>query len=29
VEIAANQFDDLFVVTPRADGPPSVVRLKY
>ena len=29
VEIPANQFDDLFVVTPRADGPPSVVRLKY
>lgn len=29
VEIAATQYDDLFVVTPRADGPPSVVRLKY
>jgi phosphohistidine phosphatase SixA len=29
VEIPATQFDDLFVVTPRAKGPPSVVRLKY
>jgi probable phosphoglycerate mutase len=29
VEIPATQFDDLFVVTPRAEGPPSVVRLKY
>ena len=29
VEIPATQFDDLFVVTPRAGGPPSVVRLKY
>ena len=23
------EFDDLFVVTPKAGGPPSVVRLKY
>ena len=29
VEIPSTQFDDLFVVTPRAGGPPSVVRLKY
>ena len=29
VEIAATQYDDLFVVTPRNSGPPSVVRLKY
>jgi phosphohistidine phosphatase SixA len=29
VEIPAAQYDDLFVVVPRADGPPSVVRLKY
>ncbi len=29
VEIPSTQFDDLFVVTPRAEGPPSVVRLKY
>jgi probable phosphoglycerate mutase len=29
VEIPATQFDDLFVVTPRGAGPPSVVRLKY
>ena len=29
VEIPATQFDDLFVVTPRAEGPPTVVRLKY
>jgi len=29
VEILANQFDDLFVVTPKAEGPPSVVHLKY
>ena len=29
VEIPATQFDDLFIVTPRAGGPPSVVRLKY
>lgn len=29
VEIPATQFDDLFVVNPRAGGPPSVVRLKY
>jgi len=29
VEITATRFDDLFVVTPRAEGPPSVVRLKY
>jgi len=29
VEIPASQFDDLFVVTPRAEGPPSVVHLKY
>ena len=29
VEIAATQYDDLFVITPRAGGPPTVVRLKY
>ena len=29
VEIPSSQYDDLFVVTPRADGPPTVVRLKY
>jgi phosphohistidine phosphatase SixA len=29
VEIPATQYDDLFVVVPRAGGPPSVVRLKY
>lgn len=29
VEIPSSQYDDLFVVTPRAGGPPSVVRLKY
>jgi phosphohistidine phosphatase SixA len=29
VDIPATQFDDLFVVTPRVEGPPTVVRLKY
>ncbi len=29
VEIPSGQYDDLFVVTPKADGPPSVVHLKY
>ncbi|HEY3171484.1 MAG TPA: histidine phosphatase family protein [Thermoanaerobaculia bacterium] len=29
IEIAASQYDDLFVIVPRAGGPPSVVRLKY
>lgn len=29
VEIPSTQFDDLFVVTPKSEGPPSVVRLKY
>jgi broad specificity phosphatase PhoE len=29
VAIAAEQFDDLFVVTPRPSGAPAVVRLKY
>ena len=29
VEIPSGQYDDLFVVTPRAEGPPTVVRLKY
>jgi broad specificity phosphatase PhoE len=29
VEIPATQYDDLFVIVPRAGGPPSVVRLKY
>ena len=29
VEIPSTQFDDLFVVTQRAEGPPSVVHLKY
>jgi phosphohistidine phosphatase SixA len=29
VEIPANQFDDLFVVVPKAESKPTVVRLKY
>jgi broad specificity phosphatase PhoE len=29
VEIPSTQFDDLFVVVPKAEGPPSVLRLKY
>jgi broad specificity phosphatase PhoE len=29
VEIGPQQFDDLFVVVPRASGAPAVVRLKY
>jgi hypothetical protein len=29
VEIPSSQYDDLFVVTPSAKGPPSVVHLKY
>ena len=29
VEIPSSQYDDLFVVTPRAEGPPTVVHLKY
>jgi phosphohistidine phosphatase SixA len=29
VEIGDKQFDDLFVVVPRAGAPPTVVRLKY
>jgi broad specificity phosphatase PhoE len=29
VEIADKQFDDLFVVVPKKDGAPTVVRLKY
>jgi broad specificity phosphatase PhoE len=29
VEILSSQYDDLFVVTPKAEGPPSVVHLKY
>jgi broad specificity phosphatase PhoE len=29
VEIPSSQYDDLFVVTPKAEGPPTVVRLKY
>jgi broad specificity phosphatase PhoE len=29
VEIPSSQYDDLFVVTPKAEGPPSVVHLKY
>ena len=29
VEIPSSQYDDLFVVAPRAEGPPSVLRLKY
>jgi phosphohistidine phosphatase SixA len=29
VEIGDKQFDDLFVVAPKAAGPPTVVRLKY
>ena len=29
VEIPSTQFDDLFLVVPKAEGPPSVLRLKY
>jgi phosphohistidine phosphatase SixA len=29
LEIGDKQFDDLFVVAPKATGPPAVVRLKY
>jgi len=29
VEIGDKQFDDLFVVVPKLNGPPAVVRLKY
>ena len=29
IEIAASQYDDLFVVVPKAGGAPTVVRLKY
>jgi phosphohistidine phosphatase SixA len=29
VDIPATQFDDLFVVVPKATGPPTVIRLKY
>jgi len=29
IEIAAPQYDDLFVVVPKAGGAPTVVRLKY
>jgi broad specificity phosphatase PhoE len=29
VEIRSSQYDDLFVVTPKTEGAPSVVHLKY
>lgn len=29
VEIGEKQFDDLFIVVPKAGGPPAVLRLKY
>lgn len=29
VEIAANEYDNLFVVVPRPSNPPAVLRLKY
>jgi phosphohistidine phosphatase SixA len=29
VEIGDKEFDDLFVVVPKAAGPPAVLRLKY
>lgn len=29
IEIPSTQFDDLFVVVPRAGAPPTVLRLKY
>ena len=28
-EVTVDGYDDLFVVLPRADGPPTVLRLKY
>jgi phosphohistidine phosphatase SixA len=28
-DIGDKQFDDLFIVVPKATGPPAVVRLKY
>jgi phosphohistidine phosphatase SixA len=29
VDIADKQFDDLFVIVPKAEAPPTVLRLKY
>jgi phosphohistidine phosphatase SixA len=29
IEIGDKEFDDLFVVVPKAAGPPAVIRLKY
>jgi broad specificity phosphatase PhoE len=29
VTIASNQYDDLFVVVPKGDGKPAVLRLRY
>jgi broad specificity phosphatase PhoE len=29
IDIGDKQFDDLFIVVPKATGPPAVVRLKY
>lgn len=29
VEIGDRDFDDIFIVAPNSDGPPTVVRLKY
>lgn len=29
IEIGDRDFDDLFIVVPKAGGPPTVVRLKY
>ncbi|MDQ5871790.1 MAG: histidine phosphatase family protein [Acidobacteriota bacterium] len=29
IDIPSTQFDDLFVVVPKATGPPTVLRLKY
>lgn len=29
IEIGDRDFDDLFLVVPKSDGPPTVVRLKY
>ena len=29
IEISETKFDNLFVLTPKADGPPTVLRLRY
>ena len=29
IEISETEFDNLFVLTPKADGPPTVLRLRY